>query len=259
MPQGGGQNAGGQGGDYQRYMDYQKYMSKGGKSGGGQSGDYTKYYQKYMAQGSGKNTSETTIELVATSSLPHTESAGDYSKFYQDYVPHVKNWSNRDEVNAAFMGKYASSYARSPSPAKPANASTLVSAPALVLAASNDVADVQTVPETSHTSSASSSVPLDGSVATETAAVSKTSSRSGWQTSSFLAVLFLAVALPAAGVTIRLRKSHESIDIGSALTSAKSAFMNLPLLRRLHCAQAADDMTGYRLQAEEDNGYGILV
>merc|ERR1711988_1015912 len=113
-----GKSSGSQGGGYQQYMDYQKYMPSGGsKNGGGQGVDYQSYmdYQKYMSQGGGKNESDATTNLVATDSH-----VGGYSKFYKDYVPHVKNWSNRDEVDAAFLGKYASSYARSPSPAKSA-------------------------------------------------------------------------------------------------------------------------------------------
>merc|ERR1712048_538210 len=83
-------------------MDYQKYMS----AGGGKGGDYSQYYQQYMSQGGSHND---TVNLISKDAPPH--GGGDYSKFYQSYVPHVKNWSNREEVNAAFTNKYASSYA----------------------------------------------------------------------------------------------------------------------------------------------------
>merc|ERR1711879_657766 len=85
---------------------------------------------KYMSQGGGKNESDATTNLVATDSH-----VGGYSKFYKAYVPHVKNWSNRDEVDAAFQSKFAGSYARSPSAATSANASGFASAPAMALAA----------------------------------------------------------------------------------------------------------------------------
>merc|ERR1712151_1069017 len=61
MSQGGGKSGGSQGGDFKQYMDYQKYMpQQGGKSGGSQGGDYQQYmdYQKYMSQGSGKTGGE---------------------------------------------------------------------------------------------------------------------------------------------------------------------------------------------------------
>merc|ERR1719378_1191541 len=119
MPQGGNKTRGDQGGDYQQYMDYQKYMSQGGGKGGSQGGDYTQYYQKYMSQGGGNNMSDANINLVSSDSnrLPHDNSGG-YAKFYKDYVPMVKNWSNREEVNAAFTKRYAGSYVPAPSPAK---------------------------------------------------------------------------------------------------------------------------------------------
>merc|ERR1712190_661370 len=111
MPQGGGKNSSGPGGDYQQYMNYQQYM--GGKSGGGKGGgkgnDFSQYYKQYMSgsgKGGGKEGGQNdTINLVATDAPPH--GGGDYSKFYQGYVPYVKNWSNREEVNAAFTDKYA--------------------------------------------------------------------------------------------------------------------------------------------------------
>merc|ERR1711933_371571 len=61
MSQGSGKSGGSQGGDYKQYMDYQKYMpQQGGKSGGSQGGDYQQYmdYQKYMSQQGGKSGGE---------------------------------------------------------------------------------------------------------------------------------------------------------------------------------------------------------
>merc|ERR1711985_190943 len=110
-----------------------------------------------MSQGGGKNQSDANINLVSSSP---NQKAGDYSKFYQDYVPMVKNWSNRDEVNAAFTKKYASSYAPPPSAAKSSDASASASAPVIALSASSDTADAQSAPATS-----------DTSVATQTALV----------------------------------------------------------------------------------------
>merc|ERR1712061_650670 len=68
MNQGSNKQGGAQGGDYQQYMDYQKYMNQGGdKKGGAQGGDYKSYmdYQKYMP---GHSKSENSpLSLVSTS------------------------------------------------------------------------------------------------------------------------------------------------------------------------------------------------
>merc|ERR1712187_112459 len=68
--------SGSPGGDYQQYMDYQKYMPQGGGKGGGKGGDYQQYmdYQKYMKQGGGKNDSGAKLNLVA-SDMPASSAA----------------------------------------------------------------------------------------------------------------------------------------------------------------------------------------
>jgi len=240
MPQGGGKNSSGAGGDYQQYMDYQKYMSQGGGKGGGKGGDYSKYYKQYMSQGESKND---TINLVASGAPPQSGGGGDYSKFYQSYVPYVKNWSNNDEVNAAFTGKYASSYVPPKSANESSDGSASVSAPALSLAASSDVPTPKSMPVTSNASSAPAGAPLDANVAVETVSVSK-SSHTWWPT-----LFFLAAALPAAGVAVRFRKSRGSI----ADMEVSIAQMKLAWLQKFWSGPAEVDMTGYHLQKEEDN------
>jgi len=248
MSQGNDKKGNSQGGDYQQYMDYQKYMPQGGGKGGSQGGDYTQYYQKYMSQGGGKNLSDANINLVSSDSnrLPHDNSGG-YAKFYKDYVPMVKNWSNREEVNAAFTKRYAGSYVPAPSPAKSSDASASASAPAIALAASiapsvtkssesalasapvNDIANATLALATSDTSA-------DAPPATKTVLAAETSSRKGWH-----GLLFLATVLPAVGVVLQTR------SFGSF------ASMKMLLLQKLRGDQTHDDMSGYHLQTEKTN------
>merc|ERR1712187_112035 len=95
-------------------MDFQKYIPGGSsKSADGAGGDYQHYmdYQKYMSQGDGKNDSAATADLISTNAKGADD--GSYSHFYKGYVPEVKNWSNREEVNGAFVKEYAKKYAGS--------------------------------------------------------------------------------------------------------------------------------------------------
>jgi len=145
MSSGGGKSTGGQGGDYQKY--YQKYMSQGGgkkdatvalistdsKADGadGAKKYYTNYvpdvknwtnrdevkgafaqkyassYMQYVKQRG--DSADTSINL---NSMDTRKEADKYNKYYSKYVPTVKNWSNRDEVNDAFVKKYGGSPAK---------------------------------------------------------------------------------------------------------------------------------------------------
>merc|ERR1712190_477876 len=87
----GGKSSGGQsqGGDYQKYMDYSQYMSQGDdkkKSDG--------------RQGHAELAGDAPINLISTGS------------YHSKYVPDVKKWSNREEVNDAFLKMYAAPQAK---------------------------------------------------------------------------------------------------------------------------------------------------
>jgi len=119
--------------------------------------------------------------------------------------------------------------------------------------------DAQAVPATSDTSSASAdaaaetNAPLDASAAGETELASEPSSRKGLHI-----LLFLATALPAAGIVIQRRKSHGSFAF-MKMPQLRESMMKMPLLHKFRGDRAEDDMTGYHLQTEEDHGYDILA
>merc|ERR1712048_1034211 len=140
-------DASSQGGDYQKYMDYSKYMSQGGgksgKDAGNQGGDYQKYmdYSKYMSQGGGKSSKDAGSQ------------GGDYSNYYKKYMSQGANKSESD----ATIDSVASEPNRPPS--DNSSASAPASAPEIALAALGDSAGVQSVP--ANPSSVSATAPLD--------------------------------------------------------------------------------------------------
>merc|ERR1711971_431261 len=95
----GGSKGGSQAGNYQQYMDYQKYMGGGTGNAGGQASNYQQYMDKYS--GNAKPGSDTT-NLAAS---------GDYSHYYASYMPAKGvNMSNQTEVAAAMKKKYGGAY-----------------------------------------------------------------------------------------------------------------------------------------------------
>merc|ERR1712176_586492 len=209
MSQGGGGKSGGSpGGDYKQYMDYSKYMSQGsgGKSGGSPGGDYKQYmdYSKYMSQGSSKNDSATNSNLVATNS----KTGGDYQKYLKKYMPDVKNWSIQDEVRDAFVKRYAGKHM------KQKNAS-------ISLSASNE-AEVASAQVPTETTPAIGNISLDANAVNETALLAATEPHT-----TMKALLFLAAALPSAGLAIKL-----SAGKFSRQHSVYEPLLDLPLLRK---------------------------
>merc|ERR1712048_1194129 len=87
MGQGGGKSgkdSGSQGSDYQKYMDYQKYIP-----------------------GGGARTNEN-AQVPHVSNWSNQEELRDkFMGFYaKGQIPHVKNWSNPEKVNADFAAKF---------------------------------------------------------------------------------------------------------------------------------------------------------
>jgi len=234
------ESSGGQSGDYQKYMDYQKHIPQGrSKHVGGQVGDYQQSmdYPMYMPQGGGKDSigpggdyqHYTEYQKHMSQGGKHGGGpGGDYLKYYKKYMSQGRGKNESDTTNDLD----ASDSNRLPH--DNSGASVPASAPVIALAASGDIPDAKSVPAS--TSSVSAIAPLDARAAVlETDLVSETSSRTGWRT-----WLFLATALPAAGIVLCQRRSHGSC----ALMTMPESSITMPLLRNV-LYQVEADMTRY--------------
>merc|ERR1712014_77805 len=110
-------------------------ISSGGGKGGGKGGDFQKYYSHYMPDvknwtnrdevrdafvkkyaGSytdyAKKHSKSADTNINLNSEDSKKESDKYTKYYSKFVPDVKNWSNREQVNDAFVSKYGGSYTK---------------------------------------------------------------------------------------------------------------------------------------------------
>merc|ERR1711879_85575 len=64
------------------------------------AGSYTDYVKKQSSS------ADANINLNSEDSKKESDT---YTKYYSKFVPDVKNWSNREQVNDAFVSKYGGS------------------------------------------------------------------------------------------------------------------------------------------------------
>merc|ERR1712151_1336784 len=212
------------------------------------------------SQGDGKNDRAATTDLVSTNTKGADD--GSYSHFYKGYVPEVKNWSNRDEVNGAFVKEYAKKYAGSF--ADSIDLQKEKQAPSISLAASNvsldvsnDVANASSMAVSSDVSPASTNATLDADAVIEMATAPNTRTWTGLRS-----LIFLVAVVPAAGLVLHrksslpaVRGAIRSFTVDRSYRSYVSGMARFAKRLRTgmaRCEEVEGDMTENLLQAESE-------